>query len=158
MSGDERQTRQLTAAETAASLDTMVHEFKEELSRILQENEELKSKCSYLELRLTKQPKPNIQAVDSEHGTTCDKGVQCDLCCNEQGFRNSLQGNMEQKKADQRRGGYQIQQFPLNIHGEEPLIKDEILEPGLVHTSVPNDVPAVHGPGGSLSAKGIPQR
>ncbi|CAL8388803.1 unnamed protein product [Arctogadus glacialis] len=141
MSGDERQTRQLTAAETAASLDTMVHEFKEELSRILQENEELKSKCSYLELRLTKQPKPNIQAVDSEHGTTCDKGVQCDLCCNEQGFRNSLQGNMEQKKAHQRRGGYQIQQFPLNIHGEEPLIKDEILEPGLVHTRVPNDVP-----------------
>ena len=61
MSGGERQMRHLAAT----LVDTMAHELKEELSRILQENEELKSKCSYLELR------------GSEHRTTCDIGVQC---------------------------------------------------------------------------------
>ena len=90
MLGGEHQTRTLTAidtmltnaaAETAALWDTVVHVLKEELSRILQENEELKSKCRTLELRSTNQLKPDIQGVGSEHGrgasASCEIGVQC---------------------------------------------------------------------------------
>ncbi|CAL8329845.1 unnamed protein product [Lota lota] len=89
MSGDEFQTRYLTvidtmltsaAAETTKLFETMVSELKEELSKIKKENEDLKSKCSYLEL-LTNQPKPDIHGIDSENGpgtsATCDIGVQC---------------------------------------------------------------------------------
>ena len=65
MSGDDFETRYLTAmhdmlqtaaAETRRIFEMVVGELKEEMSRVQQENQELRSKCGHLEERLTRWP------------------------------------------------------------------------------------------------------